>query len=67
MYDQPAEDIATLFIRLRKGDTSLQEEVPQRFDRWFLTISMHRLGQKTIELPTKAHAKNSVLRSKYYP
>ena len=46
MYDQPAEDIATLFIRLRKGDTSLQEEVPQRFDRWFLTISMHRLGQK---------------------
>ncbi|MGC6506981.1 MAG: hypothetical protein ACON4U_01125 [Myxococcota bacterium] len=46
MYDQPAEDIATLFIRLRKGDTSLQEEVPQRFDRWFLTIAMHRLGQK---------------------
>ena len=46
MYEQPAEDISTLFIRLRKGDTTLQEEVPQRFDRWFLTIAMHSLGQK---------------------
>lgn len=49
MYDSPAEDIETLFVRLRKGDKSAREnaskQIAQRFDRWFQTIATHRLGQ----------------------
>jgi hypothetical protein len=49
MYDQPAEDIETLFVRLRKGEPGIREsaskQIAQRFDRWFQTIATHRLGQ----------------------